>query len=308
MRPAKRLKRGLTRLLVYVAGRLINFVPRRFSLFVGATFGMAAWALLPRERHRIGRHLSLVYGDSIDQRQRATIAHKFFVGSGKNLVEVLRFRRHFTHEIAPLIRVEGLEFLDEAYRRGRGVIGFTGHIGNFELLPVWVATQGYATAVIGREMYDPRLDELLVANRQAFGVTNIATTDSARKVVTWLRRGGVLGVLIDIDSIRIRSAFVRVFGRLALTPVGQSIVGLRCGAAFVPCACLRTDDDRYRIIFRPEVTIVRTDDFEADVMTMTTACSQALEEIIDRHRDQWIWLKNRWLTRPVDVGKPSADT
>jgi KDO2-lipid IV(A) lauroyltransferase len=145
-------------------------------------------------------------------------------------------------------------------------------------------------------MYDRRMDQLLVANREAMGLTNIAVGDSPRRLLGWLKEGGVVGALIDFDSISVRSDFVPVMGRMALTPTGQSRIGLRAGAAFVPIACVRTEDDRYRIIIRPEVTITPTGDEEADARAMTAACSRELDQLILSYPDQWPWLKNRWLT------------
>jgi len=262
----------------------------------GSLFGLAAWRALPRERHRIVRHLDLAYGETMSHRERELVARKFFINTGKNLIDILRVRRYYESQMKSRIVVEGAEHMEAAYRKGKGVLGITGHIGNFELLAVHVAGMGYPVAAIGREMYDKRMDKLLVENREALGVSNISTTDSPRRVLNWLKKGGVLGVLIDIDSIRIRSEFVPVFNRMALTPVGQSIMGLKMGSAFVPSACIREDNDDYKVIFKPEVQIERTDDFDADVVSMTAACSRALEQIIDEYRDQWIWLKNRWTT------------
>ncbi len=298
MRPGKRFKRGATLFLVRTLNRIVNILPRKPALFLGAMTGLLIWRLLPRDRYRISRHLQLVYGDSLSKAERTNIGRSFFVKSGKNLIDIMRCPRHYSSEIAPFFEVEGLEHFERAHARGRGVIGFTGHIGNFELLAVYFAQTGYNAAAIGREMYDPKLDELLVEKRRSNGVTNFSTTDSPREIIRWLKKGNVLGVLIDIDSIRVRSEFVPVFGRLALTPVGQSIIGLRTGAAFVPLACVRIEDDRYRIIVKPEVTIEPSGDFDRDVISLTAACSRALEPIIDQYRDQWIWLKNRWLTRP----------
>jgi len=293
----KKIKRGATFNLARMMFGVINIVPRKFAIFVGAMFGLAAWSLLPRDRYRIVRHLTLIYGDRLTFQKRQLLARSYFITVGKNLMDVLRFKTHYEKEIKPLITVEGLHYFEAAVKRGKGVIGFTGHLGNFELLAVHIAGLGYPSAVIGREMYDRRLDEMLVTNRKALKVGNIATTDSVRKIIKWLRDGGIIGVLIDIDSIRVRSTFVPVMGRMALTPVGQTIIGLKTGAAFVPCACVRISDNQYRVIFRPEVTIDRTDDFEADTDRMTAACSKALEEIILEYPDQWIWLKNRWLTK-----------
>ncbi len=298
MRLGKQLKHGATYLMIRALTGLFNYLPRRLALFLGAVAGLTTWRLLPKDRHRIARHLSLVYGDDLSAEELTSIGCRFFINSGKNVVDVLRCRKHYHSEIAPLISVEGLEHFDKAYQRGNGVIGVTGHIGNFELLAVYFASLGYHTAAIGREMYDRRLDELLVAQRQALGVTNIATTASPLRFVRWLKEGGALGVLMDIDSISVRSEFVPVFGRPALTPVGQTILGLKAGAAFIVGACVRTEDNRYRIVIRPEIKIEPSGDFDRDVIAVTAACNRELDQIIAQYPDQWIWLKNRWLTPP----------
>ena len=239
----------------------------------------------------------MVYDDRLSSSECKNIGRSFFVKSGKNLIDLLRCPKHYHSELEPLIEVEGLEHFERAYKRGKGVIGFGGHIGNFELMAIYFAQIGYKAAAIGREMYDPKLDELLVSMRQANGVTNFRTTDSPRGIFKWLKDGNVLGVLIDIDSMRIRSEFVPVFGRPALTPVGQTILGLKTGASFIPVACVRTENDCYKIIIKPEITVAPSGDFDRDVIAVTAACSLALEPIIDQYRDQWIWLKNRWGTQ-----------
>ncbi|MCK4574282.1 MAG: lysophospholipid acyltransferase family protein, partial [candidate division Zixibacteria bacterium] len=123
-------------------------------------------------------------------------------------------------------------------------------------------------------------------------------TDSVRKSLKWLKAGGVIGVLIDTDSIRVRSIFVPAFGRLALTPVGQTLIGLRAGAAFVPMACLRTAENKYRIVIKPPVETDPNLSSEQAVYDVTCRCTNALEEIIRSAPDQWIWLHNRWRSRP----------
>ena len=108
-----------------------------------------------------------------------------------------------------------------------------------------------------------------------------------------------MGVLIDTDSMRVKSAFIPAFGRLSWTPIGQSILGLKTGAAFVPMACVRIGK-RYKIIIKPEIVIESTGDFDKDVYNVTKKCTEALEEIINEYKDQWIWIHNRWHTRPED--------
>jgi KDO2-lipid IV(A) lauroyltransferase len=275
-----------------------NLVPRRLAVFVGAWMGLIAWRLLPREQHKVRRLLRLIFGEKLSVPERHNISRDLFVASGKNLADFLRLPKHFEREVKPLIAVEGIEHLDNAYKRGRGVIGVTGHLGNFELLAVYIASLGYRCAVIGRELYDPYLDSLLVRRRELAGLTNIATTDSPRRFLYWLKSGGIVGTLVDTDSFRIRSIMVPAFGRLSNTPVGPTMLGLRADAAFVPIACLRTDDNQYKVVVRPEIKIERTDDFEADVRQVTARCNLELEKLISIDLSQWIWFHNRWHTLP----------
>jgi len=301
MKLSKKLKRDAVYLFTRVLMFFFNFIPRRLTLFIGAWVGLAAWKLLGRDRYKIDRHLSMVFDDSLTSHQKRNIARGFFVNSGKNLADMCRFKKYYSTEIKPLVSIEGLDEFDAAYKRGRGLLGITGHIGNFELLAVYFADLGYRIGVIGREMYDARLNSILVGNRQVMGITNFTTTESPRNILRWLKTGGVLGVLVDTDSIRVSGAFMPFFGRLANTPIGQSLLGLRTGAAFLPVACLRTGDNRYHIVVKPEVRIRPSGNAEEDAYRMTLGCTKALEEIIKENKSQWIWLHNRWHTRPENT-------
>ncbi len=296
MRWRKRIKRWATYQLVRTLFFLFNIIPRRLAMFIGAWIGLLAYSMAPTIRYKTMRHLRLTLGDHSSGHQVRSIARQFFINGGKNVADVLRFQKHYDPQIKALVAVEGWHHFEVAHARGKGIIGITGHLGNFELLAVHFAGSGYPVAVIGRDMYDSRLGELLIDNRESMGITTISTKDSPRRILKWLAEGKVLGALIDIDSIRVRSEFVPALGRMALTPIGQSIIGLRTEAAFLPMACLRTPDNRYRIVIEPEVTVTRTDDHDHDVIAMTAACTAALDKLVLDHPDQWIWLKNRWLT------------
>ncbi|MEA2031788.1 MAG: lysophospholipid acyltransferase family protein [candidate division Zixibacteria bacterium] len=298
MRLSKRLKRGSIYYLARFVIVILNVVSRRIAQAVGAWIGLLVWRLSGHDRYRINRHLSLVYGDSITASDRARIGRDFFIGSGKNLADVFRFQQHFPDEFKPLVTVEGLDYYRTALEKGNGVIGITGHIGNFELLGAHISSLGFPVAVIARELYDRHLDKLLVANRKAVGLTYFSTTESPRKVLRWLENKGTIGVLIDTDSYRVRGDFVSWFGRPAYTPIGQTLLGLKAKAAFVPMACVRTDENRYRIIIRPEINILPTGNIDDDVRSVTQACVLELEKIINQYRSQWIWLHNRWHTNP----------
>jgi KDO2-lipid IV(A) lauroyltransferase len=271
---------------------------------IGGILGGLAHLIFIQDRRRAIKNLELAFRNELSVFERKRIVKNIFRNIALNAIDVMRFKKHFHREIKPLIDVEGIEYLDEVYRRGKGVICPTGHIGNFELLAAYVANAGYKVAAIGREIYDKRLNKALVDNRESMNIINIDTRDSPRKMLKLLKDGYILGVLIDTDSFRVRSAFVPAFGRLSWTPIGQSIIGLRSGAGFVPAACVRAGK-RYKIIFKPEIVVEKSGDFDQDAYNITKKSSEVWENFVREYKDQWIWMHDRWRTRPKEPGRTS---
>ena len=293
----QKLKNNLVYCFIRFIIFIFNLLPRNLCLFLGSILAYLSYRLFEKERIKSDKHLQIAFGDKLSAGERDIIIRKMFFNIFWNFIDVVRMPKYYKSQIRPLIDVEGMEHFEKVYNRGKGVIGVTGHIGNFELLAAYSAGEGYKSSAIGRELYDKRLNKLLVNNRKTMGVINIDTNESPRKIMKLLKDGYALGVLIDTDSHRVRSEMIPAFGKLSNTPVGQSIIGLRTGAGFVPMACVR-NGKRYKMIIKPEVTINRTDNFETDVYNITKKCTDVLEEIVMEHKDQWIWMHNRWHTKP----------
>jgi KDO2-lipid IV(A) lauroyltransferase len=294
---SKEFKRTLVYNVVKIFAALLNSLPRAAALFFGAVLGNLAYIFSRRDRLKAQRNAYLAFGRELNKNQLKTLASKSFINMGKMAVDVIRIRRHYNNQLKNLIDIEGLENLDPVYNKGHGVIVPTGHIGNFELLAVHFARMGYKVGVIGRQLYDPRLDELIRGNREHMGIKVFDTRQSPREMMRWLKDGGMLGVLMDTDSFRVRSMFIPVFGRLSHTPVGQSIIALRTDTPVVPIICLR-NGSRYKIKVWPEIKIERTENFEHDVYNLTKECTRIWEKIVKENKDQWIWIHNRWHNRP----------
>jgi KDO2-lipid IV(A) lauroyltransferase len=293
----KKLKNHLIYGFISLIVKFFNVLPRKIGILLGSSLGALAYQLYRTERNKAERHLCIAFGESLSGSERKIIIHRMFKNIMMNFVDVIRLPKYYKSELRPLIEIEGIEHFEQVYNRGRGLVAVTGHIGNFELLAAFAAGEGYKSAAVGRELYDSRLNKLLVSNREKVGVMNVDTKDSPLRIMKLLKDGYALGVLIDTDSTRVRGEMIPFFGRPANTPVGQSIIGLKAGAGFVPIVCIRSKNG-YKIIIKPEVTIIRTDDFDADMYNITKKCTEVLEEIITEYKDQWIWLHDRWRTKP----------
>lgn len=294
---ANRFKNNIVYFGAEILFRLVNILPRRFTLWLGETLGAAAYLLIKKERLRALDNLHIAFGDSITAGRRNEIARGCFVTFGRATIEAMRFRRHYQRQIRPDIEVIGEEHLKRAYERGKGVVVFTAHIGNFELLAAHVSRMGYKAAAIGREVYDKRLDKMLVENRAAMGLVNIRTDDSPRTIMRLLKEGYVIGFLIDTDSWRVAGEFTPFFGRPARTPIGPTQLGLISGAAFLPVFCLSFPGGRYQVICGEELVPQSHDRSRENVHRLTCRMTEIIEQTVRANPDQWIWMHDRWRNR-----------
>lgn len=260
--------------------------------------GKFAYFLIRGARRKTQHNLKLAFSEEMDAKKLKRLALQVFENVGKNVADAVRLNNMKWEEINRITHIEGLEYFDNAYKMGKGVIALTGHISNFELLAAWFSIKGYKVSVIGRELYDPRLDALLVKNRKSVGLENIPSSTSVKLVVKVLRSGRTLGVLADQDSSRVRGVFVNFFGRPARTPVGPVLLAYKTGSPIVPMAILREEKNKYRIIVKPPIELIFTQDRKKDTKNVTQRYTQVLESIIREYPDQWLWMHDRWKSKP----------
>lgn len=298
MRLTQKIKRFAVFAIARFSSKLFNLIPRKLANFLGGWVGLAAWKLITKDQRLIFRHLSLCYNGTLTDWEKINIGQRLFINSGRNISDLLRFERHYGREIEPAIEVEGLEHFDRAYQRGNGVIGITGHLGNFELLAVYLAKCGYRIGVVSRPLADNKLNEMLITNRQKMGIVNFYASERPTGVFRWLKSGGAVGVLIDTDSSRVNGDFFPFYNRMSKLPVGQTVIALKLGAALVPMACVRVGNRHYKVIIRPEIPINNSVDVKSEIYRVTKSCNLELENMIKDYPDQWIWMHNRWKSSP----------
>lgn len=296
MSKAKRLRReaqyGLIRLLVGGMELLSPEAGRSVANFLGG----CAFLLISRAREKAVKNLSQSFPEKGDGEILA-LAKASFCELGRNAYDILRLNKAGRDSLTSAVRISGLEVFDCAVKQGKGVVVVTGHIGCWELMPAAFAALGYPINVIGREVYDNRLNEMLVRLRTGQGIKTIDRDSGAREALRCLRRGEVLGVLIDQDT-QVKGAFVKFFGRPAFTPTGAVEFALRTGAALVPMAIHRNGDGRHTINVLEPLELSSMGREEKDIVLQTQKCTTILESFIRCHPEQWVWFHDRWKTKP----------
>ncbi|HET6350407.1 MAG TPA: lysophospholipid acyltransferase family protein [Candidatus Krumholzibacteria bacterium] len=293
MRARKRIKRAGEVALIGGLSALARVLPQRTGRALFARLGRTAGRIATRDHRQAVENLGLAFPDAPLPVRRA-LADAMFRQLGRNAHEFLRLEGASRDVIVSRVsRVEGMDHFLGPYRRGKGVIVITGHIGCWELLPAYFAAIGYGVTVVGRRMRVTRLDQRLLSLRRGLGVTSLDRDDNPRPMFDLLARGELLGVLID-QHTRVAGAWVPFFGRPAHTPTAVAKLAMATGAAIVPMGIFLEHDGRHVVRVMPELAVVPGGDRDADVKRITAEASQAVEELIRLDPAQWVWFHRRW--------------
>ncbi|MEW6335108.1 MAG: lysophospholipid acyltransferase family protein [Thermodesulfobacteriota bacterium] len=205
--------------------------------------------------------------------------------------------------IAGLIDTEGLEHCRQALSKGRGVLLFGAHFGNWELAAAAVSLLVKKAVVIYRPLDSALLDYLILRVRSASGNVPLPKDRAMRPMLRSLQRNEILGILIDQNAACHEGVFVDFFGHPACTTDGLALLALHTEAPVIPAYMARLPDGRYRLVVGPEVEIIRTGDREADVAANTQRVTKIIEETVRRYPDQWLWVHQRWKTQRCQARK-----
>jgi Kdo2-lipid IVA lauroyltransferase/acyltransferase len=275
--------------------RVMQAVPSRFrrAVFTGL-FGLS-YHLLSRRRSTALRNLELAFPEQTDA-ERAAIARGVFRTLGIVTAEFFDLPRLTRENIGDLVQAEGLEHCRNALARGRGVLMFGAHFGNWELEAVAVSLLVKPVVVIYRPLDNGIFDALAMNVRTATGNRPVAKTKSMRTMLRNLHNNEILGILIDQNVDWYEGPFVEFFGKPACTSEGLALLALHTGAPVLPAYMVRLPDNRYRLVVGPEVELIHTGDRKADIAANTQRFTKIIEESIRRHPDQWLWVHKRWKT------------
>ena len=298
----KRLKNWLIYQLVAFFFRLLQTIPRRIAFGLLTRISRLCYRVIPDARNKTIRNLTDVFGHEKSSSEIREMARTVFDNLGRNAVDMFRIQKALLKNPNQYVTVQGLAHLDRALSHRKGVIVITGHIGCWELMAGFISMIGYPVAVVGTPLYDPRLDKMLIDNRKTVGLTYINRDLGARQILKTLRSGNIVGILIDQDT-KVDGVFVDFLGKPALTPVGPVTLALKTGARIIPMSIHIQPDNTHLIEIEPEVELEQTGDREGDRLRNTEKCSKAVERMLLKDPTQWVWMHERWKTKPAKSDK-----
>jgi KDO2-lipid IV(A) lauroyltransferase len=273
-------------------------VPLRFTWRLAELFGRLWFRLDTRHRLIALNNLRLAWGDELTEGEGKNIARRNFIHLAKVILELPYIRKVTPDEVDGFVAFDGLENLDEALKKGRGVLVMTSHFGNWELMALAFSLFYHPINIVIRPLDSPFLDSLIDSIRTRGGNKMIPKKGSVSKVIRLLAAGEVVGLLIDQNPAWYEGVFVPFFKEIACTNKALSALALRTCAPVVPAYNVREPNGSYRIVVEPEVVLDRSGDARVDIEENTAKFNRIIESYVRRHPEQWFWVHQRWKTRP----------
>jgi len=275
-------------------------VPLSWIHSAGAAIGWIVYLVSPSYASRLRENL-LQSGVWRDEAEYRRLLHQNIAESGKAGTELMPvWFRPASEARTMVVSVQSLSLVEEAERRGKGIIYLTPHLGCFDVAALWLAQRNPIT-VLYRPPKIQSLQPLIEVGRGRDSVLLAPVSlRGVRQLLKALRRNEAVGILPDQVPGAGEGTWAEFFGRPAftMTLVGRLVEAT--GAAVIMTAAERLPNGRgYSLDF----TLVEDD---LSGQQGARRLNAAIEQRVRRCPAQYLWSYNRYKAPagapPPDVG------
>ncbi|HYU21153.1 MAG TPA: lysophospholipid acyltransferase family protein [Chloroflexota bacterium] len=271
---------------------LLRFIPPQVGYFLADLFAPLIGFCWPGHYRRARHNMAHVLGPSADPREISRRVRGVFRNYGKYMIDLLWLPQAHFQDLDRNFRIVGLDHIDQAMRRGNGLVLVTAHMGNWDLAGAVLAGKGYPVNVIVETLEPLRWNERVQDIRERVGMKAIPLENGVRDMLAVLRSNEILGVLIDRPLDR-DGIPVRFFDAVTRVPEGAAKLALRTGAGVVAAGIVR-QGRRFVAHVSPLLDVEPSGDRTRDAQELTQQAMNWLESVIHQYPEQWFMFRNMW--------------
>jgi len=271
--------------------RLVSKMPLRVIEWSGSVLGVLLYWSMSERRHVAEVNLRFAFPDVTDKKIKQMIK-RCFRNVGIAVFELgLSWWEH--DRLLAISDVEGLEYLQQAQQKGKGVIILTAHFTCLEIggpiLNHYVPFQ-----VMYKRAHNPLFDAFMRYHR---GRLYKAIVDHHKPIslIRGLKKGYAAWYAPDQDFGGKDTIYVPFFGVQATALTAPARFAEISGAPVVPYYIMRKDSGKgYKLVVLPELKDFPSKNAIADAIVINST----IEQLILKNPDQYLWIHKRYKNRP----------
>jgi KDO2-lipid IV(A) lauroyltransferase len=281
--------------VIFLSLKLLRLVPMDSAIRTFERF--ARWLGPKLKRHQVALdNLELAFPEkSIDEREK--IAIESWAQMARGLLEYgyldVIFDLGEDGQDSERIEINNGEYFIKLRDDGLPAIIFTGHLANFELLPIAAAKFGLQIKSLFRAPNNKYVAARIADARKDVSANLIASRQGASfQLMSALERGDHVGILVD-QKFR-RGIKVPFFGHDAPSNPLLAKLARRYDCPVHGARTIRLPDGRFRLEITEELVLPRTEDGDIDIRGTTELVNKVVEDWVREYPEQWLWIHRRW--------------
>ena len=290
--------------LLKMVSSILCRMPYKNILAIGSFLGPAIMNRIPKQRNRGIEQI--MTGLFCEREDAERLLNKVYQNVGISAMEMLympRLCREKLH-IDEYVSIDHPEYLEAAYAEGKGIVGLTAHVGNWEWLGAGLALHGYDTSAIGKKQKDDALMRIINEYRAESGEHIYLTGTGGYEMIAAARsmkKNHILGFLSDKDGDRVGIP-VRFMNRIFSFPQGPVVFAKKFKAPVLPIFVVRNEDCiGNTICVGKHFYYEETGDKKHDLLVNAQKMATIMEEFIKAHPADWMWFQHLFWTEPWSV-------
>ncbi|MDZ4277877.1 MAG: hypothetical protein U1B78_01930 [Dehalococcoidia bacterium] len=276
---------------------LLGRLPLRVLYGIAHFVGDGAFLFRRNARRAVIANMRQVMGPDAPAREVRRAAREVFRNATRYYADLVHIPRLDAERfLREQLDIEGLEYLEQAVRSGRGAVLVSAHFGSPEMAVQGVARAGAGYNVLGlTEPIEPQaLSDFTHWLRSRHGHEYRTVSFGAiKEAIRRLRRGGLVALLLDRD-VQGTGVPMPLCGAETRMPLGAINLALRTNAYLIPSWAWRIDGYRFRVCIGPPLELIRTGDFEHDVRANAQRFLALFEGYLRADPGQWAVLEPIW--------------
>ena len=281
--------------VIFLSLKLLRLIPMDSAIKTFERF--ARWLGPKLKRHHVAlENLELAFPEkSIEEREK--IAIESWAQMARGLIEYgyldVIFDLDEESQDSEHIEIINAEQFLKLRDDDLPAILFTGHLANFELLPMTAAKFGLQIKSLFRAPNNKYVAARIAAARKDVSENLIASREGASfQLMSALERGDHIGILVD-QKFR-RGINVPFFGHDAPSNPLLAKLARRYDCPVHGARAVRLPNGRFRLEITEELVLPRTEDGDIDIRGTTELVNKVVEGWVREYPEQWLWIHRRW--------------
>jgi KDO2-lipid IV(A) lauroyltransferase len=264
----------------------------RGQVLLGSVLGKLLYRVAKHRRHVTEVNIRLCFPE-LNAQQQSQLVKDTFKANAIGFLETAFSWWASDERVRKLIEFQGLELLEAAKAKGKGVILVGAHFTTLDLAGRMMSLMSDVSVTYSAHK-NPLMNHMIVENRgERF--SNMIERKQTRKLFRCLKQGEIVWYAPDQDYGRKHAVFVPFFGQTAATLTATSRLANLNGSELLFFSHFRKPDNSgYILDVSAPFKDFPTGDDEKDAIML----NQIIEQNIRKHPEQYMWVHRRFKNGP----------